>query len=146
MNLTGLCGLAVIEELDLYYVKSGIYIGYADDGLIMMNDPNDVKDFLQKLEQSDSGVMIKPSKSGRVRFEGENTKDLIFTGIGFDGNYLKASTRTRKAWKTEYIGPQTEIPKISIVKDSDVAVVQDRTEMLKTLENLKGIADKKETD
>lgn len=69
-NIAGLCGLVVLEELDVYNVKEGTYIGYADDGLILTNRDDDIPDFIRKLKPDISGVEIKESKSGLVMFNG----------------------------------------------------------------------------
>lgn len=110
MNLAGLCGLAVLEELKVYEVKNGIYIGYADDGLILTNSESDVEEFRKKLNSEESGVMIKESKSRYIRKHGVDLMPLRFIGIEFDGRWLKANTRSGKEWSVRWRGESTEIP------------------------------------
>lgn len=63
-------------------------ISYADDGLFMSNEDFSVK------EMPLSGIHINWEKSGWVRRNGVWIKPLKFLGLEWDGQSLKAATRT----------------------------------------------------
>jgi len=102
MNTAALLGLVVLEALKVYDVKDGKYIGYADDGIIMCNDPEEIDRFRMKLRTFESGVRIKAEKSGWVVFDGIWKKRLKFVGAEFDGKDLYAKTHSGKEWKMEW--------------------------------------------
>lgn len=103
-NLAAFIGLAVLEELKVYDVPNGKYIGYADDGLLLLNDPKEVDSWKERLNTRESGVELKESKSGFVKFEGKWIKDLEFVGARYVGNErsLYANTHSGKTWKYEW--------------------------------------------
>lgn len=110
LNTAGLCGLVVLEELKVYEVPHGIYVGYADDGLIFTNEERDIEDFKSKLDSEESGVYLKETKSGWIRKDGIDLKPIRFIGIEFDGEFLRARTRSGKDWSVKWEGPDTKIP------------------------------------
>ena len=103
-NLAAFIGLAVLEELKVYDVPNGKYIGYADDGLLLLNDPKEVERWKERLNTRESGVELKESKSGFVKFEGKWIKDLEFVGARYVGEErsLYANTHSGKTWKYEW--------------------------------------------
>lgn len=96
-NIAAYLGLLVLEDLGVYDLKKGEYIGYADDGLLFSNDPKVVEEWKSKLGGG-SGVEEKPEKSGWVKFEGNWLKELKFVGLSLGGNgtVLRGATRSGK--------------------------------------------------
>lgn len=103
-NLAGFMGLSVLEELKVYEVDNGRYVGYADDGIIFCKNTEDLENWKQKLEGSESGVELKPEKSGFVKYDGIWKKDLSFVGANYRGpeRTLYANTHSGKTWKYEW--------------------------------------------
>ncbi|CAO3674994.1 unnamed protein product [Rhizopus stolonifer] len=62
-NIAGLLGLIMLEDLGVYKLKLGKYIGYADDGLLYGDDPGVLEEWRSKLD-ADKGVLEKAAKSG----------------------------------------------------------------------------------
>lgn len=62
-NIAAYLGLLVLEDLGVYNLEKGKYIGYADDGLLFSNDEGVVEEWKSKLGGL-SGVEPKPEKSG----------------------------------------------------------------------------------
>jgi len=110
LNPAGLCGLVVLEELQVYDVRNGLYVGYADDGIILTNDLEDIEEFKSKLNTLESGVALKDSKCGFIRKDGLDLKPLRFIGVSFDGEFLRASTRSGKDWSVRWEGEETKLP------------------------------------
>lgn len=117
MNLAGLCGLAVLEELGVYDMKDGKYIGYADDGVLMTNNPQALDELRGKLRTKESGVQLKEAKCGYVKMFGVLEKPLKFTGVSFDGEFLSAKTRSGKSWRTKWEGENTLLPPNDVIRD-----------------------------
>lgn len=96
-NIAALLGLVALEELGVYDLEAGKYLGYADDG-ILYGGPGIRDELVHKLE-SRSGVKIKESKSGWVKRDGVWLKDLKFLGIRYSGieDLMYAQTRSGKS-------------------------------------------------
>lgn len=62
-NIAALLALIVLEVAGVYDLKKGNYIGYADDGILYGDNPDMVKEFLNKLTP-ENGIEIKKEKSG----------------------------------------------------------------------------------
>lgn len=103
-NIAAYLGLLVLEDLGVYNLEKGKYIGYADDGLLFSNDPEVVEEWKSKLGGI-SGVEPKPEKSGWVKQDGNWLKDLKFVGLALveEGTKLRGATRSGKTgemvWK-----------------------------------------------
>lgn len=102
-NIAGLCGLMALEYMKVYDIENGIYIGYADDGIIMTNCENDVEQWKGRLNSDETGVEIKEEKSGWVRKD-EWITDLKFVGASLNGKTkeLEANTHSGKKWRFEW--------------------------------------------
>lgn len=106
-NIAALLALVVLEDLKVYYLKRGKYIGYADDGMLYGDDPNVVQEWLEKLRTPESGVAQKEEKSGWVKWNNEWVKPLSFLGLTYVGSERKvyANTHSGKrdvmAWDRE---------------------------------------------
>ena len=102
-NLAGFIGLSALEYLRVYENSMGEYIGYADDGILFLKDPKGLEEFKKKLGD-ETGIELKESKSGWVKYENEWKKDLRFVGIRLHGpkRELYANTHSGKTWKMEW--------------------------------------------
>lgn len=94
-NIAAYLGLLVLEDLGVYNLEKGEYIGYADDGLLMSNDVGVVEEWKSKLGGL-SGVEFKEEKSGWVKLDGIWLKDLKFVGLCLEnsGEVLRGATRS----------------------------------------------------
>lgn len=66
-NIAALLALVVLEDLKVYHLERGKYIGYADDGILYGDDPDMVKEWLNKFRTHESGVAQKEAKSEWVK-------------------------------------------------------------------------------
>lgn len=96
-NIAALLGLIILEDLGVYYLKQGKYLGYADDGILYGDNPEVVEEWLSKLAK-EAGVFAKPEKSGWVKREGKWIKDLKLVGLRYDPfvDSIFASTHSGK--------------------------------------------------
>lgn len=96
-NIAALLGLIVLEDLKVYYLSKGKYVGYADDGILYGDDPKVMDEWLSKLKP-EAGVEFKPEKSGWVKYDGEWKKTLKFVGLRYDGltDLIRADTHSGK--------------------------------------------------
>jgi len=62
-NIAGLLGLIMLEDLGVYKLTKGKYLGYADDGLLYGDSPEVLEEWREKLDEG-KGVLEKASKSG----------------------------------------------------------------------------------
>lgn len=62
-NIAAYLGLLVLENMKVYDLEQGTYVGYADDGLIFSKSRKAVEEWKEKLIP-ESGVNQKPEKSG----------------------------------------------------------------------------------
>lgn len=69
------------------FLKQHPGLSYADDGLFYGNKKFKVQD------DPESGIIIKPEKSGWIKWNGVWKKPLKFLGLVYDGKTLKAQTR-----------------------------------------------------
>lgn len=103
-NIAGLLGLSVLQELKVYDHPDFVYIGYADDFILLMKNPKGLEEFKKLLRSEESGVSLKPSKCRWVRENGEWKHDLRFVGARLaNGTDLYAATHSGKehhfCWK-----------------------------------------------
>lgn len=108
-NIAAYLGLLSLEDLGVYNLEKGKYIGYADDGLLFSNDPDVVDEWKSKLGGV-SGVEPKPEKCGWVKYDGKWLKDLKFVGLALveDGTKLRGATRSGRTgemvWENKVSG------------------------------------------
>lgn len=107
-NIAAYLGLLVLEDLGVYNLRKGKYIGYADDGLLFSNDPDVVEEWKSKLGGI-SGVEPKPEKSGWVKYDGEWLKDLKFVGLALveEGTKLRGATRSGRTGEMVWTNEET---------------------------------------
>jgi len=105
-NTSAILGILVLEKLKVYSIPGVKYIGYADDGLLGMDDPKLLDLFKLRLNSSMSGVKLKPEKCSWVKFDGEWKSTLKFVGCELvEGKILRARTHSGKT--KEMLWPTT---------------------------------------
>lgn len=110
-NIAAYLGLLVLEHLGVYDLgKRTKYIGYADDGVLLSNDPK----CAEKLEsrcKSEFGIRLKPEKSGWVMKDGVWIKPLRLVGLSLEenGTLLKACTRSGKRSEIGWVNYPMEV-------------------------------------
>jgi hypothetical protein len=102
-NIAALLGLLMLEDLKVYYLSKGKYIGYADDGILYGDDPEVVDEWLSRLNPA-AGIFPKPEKSGWVKKDGMWLKELKFIGLRYDPSVdsLFASTHSGKTTEMKW--------------------------------------------
>lgn len=119
-NIAALLALVVLEDLKVYYLKKGKYLGYADDGILYGDDPDVKEEWLSKLRPG-TGVEYKPEKSGWVKYQGYWKKNLKFVGLEYNpyDDYISSSTHSGKTnmmvWESveELMEPVKELLKLN---------------------------------
>ena len=103
-NLAAYMGLSVLEYLEVYSIPDTKYIGYADDGILFMKDPKKVKELEERLNSKETGVELKPEKSGWVKAQGKWLTNLRFVGMELEGESRTVFSRTHsgKHFKMEW--------------------------------------------
>lgn len=108
-NIAAYLGLLCLEDLGVYKLDKGKYIGYADDGLLFSNEPEVVEEWKSKLGGV-SGIEPKPEKSGWVKFDGEWKKELKFVGLALveEGSKLRGATRSGRVGEMVWKNKETD--------------------------------------
>lgn len=93
-NIAAYLGLIMLEDLGVYKLKKGKYIGYADDGLLYGDSPEVLEEWKSKLDEN-KGVVMKEAKSRWIKYEGMWLHNLKFVGKEFtkDG-MIRAATHS----------------------------------------------------
>jgi hypothetical protein len=104
-NTSALLGILALEYLKVYDLKDAMYIGYADDGVILTNSMESLKELELKLNTVYSGIRMKPEKTGWVKIEGKWKKSLKFLGCEWTekGFYSNTHSGKKKRWDWDTI-------------------------------------------
>lgn len=101
-NIAGLLGLIMLEDMGVYKLTKGKYLGYADDGLLYGDNEEVLYEWLSKLDP-ESGVAEKEEKSGWVKRKGKWISDLRFVGKAFNGETSVLRAATHSGTTTEMV-------------------------------------------
>jgi len=100
-NTSAILGMICLENLKVYDLKESLYIGYADDGVILSQSKRCFEELKERLDSSWSGIQIKLEKTSWVRRSNKWIKPLKFLGCEWSEKGFFSNTRSgkRKFWE-----------------------------------------------
>jgi hypothetical protein len=112
-NTSSLMGIIALEALNVYELKDAIYIGYADDGVILSKTIETLEELEMKLQTVWSGIRLKPEKTRWVKEGNKWLHSLKFLGCEWtsDGFYSNTRSGKRKKWEWGDLENITELEK-----------------------------------
>jgi len=100
-NTSAILGMICLEYLKVYEIPDSIYIGYADDGVILSKSKKCLDELRERLNTVESGIQLKIEKTGWVRRSNKWIKPLKFLGCEWSPKGFYSNTRSgkRKFWE-----------------------------------------------